>query len=84
MTLCWLLSELVDVSRQLGLQVCSLVLVDKVCLCQLVQHLLYFRIQRYSLSLVVSCTQLANSITHCLTVVSVVESSLLLLSDSLD
>ena len=78
-----LLTQLLDVTSQLALQVSSLVLVDDVDLSQLVQSLLNAGVQFDSCSLICSGAQLANSITHGLSVISVVESSLLLLTDSL-
>ena len=77
-----LLRQCVDVDRQLRFQVSCLVLVDDVNLSQLIQHLLYFREHACCLSLVGSSTKLTNRVTHCLSVVSVVESSLFLLTDS--
>ena len=78
-----LLAQLLDVTSQLALQVSSLVLVDDVNLSQLVQSLLNAGVQFDCCSLICCGAQLANSITHGLCVISVVESSLLLLTDSL-
>ena len=79
-----LLTELLDVLAQLRLEVCSLVLVDDVNLSQLVQSLLHAWVHCDSLFLVCCSTKLANCVTHCLSVVAVVKSSLLLLTDSLE
>ena len=62
----------------------SLVGVDDVDLGHLVQCLLYSGVHFDGSSLVGGSTQLANQITHGLSVVTIVESSLLLLTDSLD
>ena len=70
-------------TSQLALQVRGLVLVDDVNLGQLVQSLLNAGVHLDSCCLVCCGTQLAYSITHGLGVISVVESSLLLLTDSL-
>jgi len=77
------LSELLDMTSQLGLQVGSLVLVDDVHLSQLVQHLLDSGVLLLGLSLVGGSTQCAHSSAHSLCIVTVVEAALLLLTDSL-
>ena len=79
-----LLRQFVDVDRQLRLQVSSLVLVDDVNLSQLIQHLLYLWVHGNGFSLVCSCTELSNGVTHSLSVIAVMKSSLFFLSDSLD
>ena len=79
-----LLSQLLDVTSQLRLQVCSLILMNNVYLGELVQSLLNTWEQLDSCSLVFCSTQFAYSITHGLSVIPVVESSFLLLADSLD
>ena len=76
------LSQLVDVQSQLRLQVVSLVLVDNVCLSQLIQHLGDSGVHSNGFCLVCSSTELTNSISHGLTIISVVKSSCLFLSDS--
>ena len=78
------LAELVDVEHEAGLDVGCLVLVDGVALSELVKHLLYLGEKFYGFSLVGGSTELANSVTHGLSVVTVVESLLLLLTDSLE
>ena len=65
------------------LQISCLVLVDNVSLCQLVQHLLYNRVELNSLFLIRHATQLANSVTHSLCIISVVQGLNLVLTDSL-
>jgi len=75
--------QLVDLQSELRLQVGSLVLVDNVTLSQLVQHLLNNRVHLHCFFLIGHCTQLANSITHGLGVISVVQRSRLRLTDSL-
>ena len=78
------LAQLGNVASELRLQVRSFVLVDDVYLGQLIHTLLYVGLHVHSGSLVGVCADLANSITHGLRVVSVVQSSLLLLTDSLE
>ena len=68
---------------QTGLQVGSLILVNNVVLCQLVQHLLYFGIQSIGLLLVGHGTQFTNSVAHGLCIVVVVLSLFLVLTNSL-
>ena len=77
------LSELLDMTSQLGLEVGSLVLVNDVHLSQLIQHLLDSGVLLLGLSLVGSSTQCAYSSAHSLSIVTVVEAALLLLTDSL-
>ena len=76
------LSELVDVDCQLRLQVVSLVLVDNVCLSQFIQQFCNAWIHGCCGSLICSRTKFTNSISHGLTIISVVKSSFLFLSDS--
>ena len=64
------------------LQIGCLVLVDDIGLRQLVQHLLHGRIELGSLILIRHITQLANSITHSLCIVSVVQRPDFVLTDS--
>ena len=81
--MCGLLAELLDVECQLGLQVGSLVLVNDVDLCELVERLLNAGVHLCCDGLVGRGTKLAHCITHGLGVIAVVESSLLLLTDAL-
>lgn len=77
------LLEFCDVCAELRLQVCSLVLVDVVCLSELVQHLLNSGVHSLSFSLISGCAELTNCVTHGLSIVSVAQSSGFSLSDSL-
>ena len=77
------LSQLVDVKSEARLEVSGLVLVDNVGLSQLVQHLLYLRIQSDSLFLVGHSAELAHCVTHRLCVIVIVKRPFLLLADSL-
>ena len=56
---------------------------DDVALCELVQHLLYARIQLGSLVLVGHGTQFANSVAHGLCIVVIVQGFNFVLTDSL-
>ena len=76
------LSELLDITCELGFQVRSLILVNEVCLGELVEHLLHSGELLLGLSLLGSSTELADSCTHSLCVVAIVKTSLLLLTDS--
>ena len=77
-------TKLLDVACKLRLEVRSLVLVNDVHLCKLVEHLLYGGVHRLGLSLVCCCTQFTHSSAHSLCIVAVVEATLLLLADSLE
>ena len=77
------LGQLCDVLSKTRLQVSSLVLMNNVDLSQLVQKLLYCRIELCSLLLVSHVAQLANGIAHSLCIVLVMQSLLLVLTDSL-
>ena len=77
------LSQCCNVPAERSFQVGCLVLVDDIGLSQFVQHLLYGRIELYSLFLVRQIAQLANSITHGLSIVSVVQRLDFVLTDSL-
>lgn len=77
------LAELVDMLCQTRLQVCSFVSVDDVGLGQLVQHLLYHGELLSSLVLVSGSAELANSVTHRLCIVLVMQSLHLGLANSL-
>lgn len=76
------LSQLVDVESQLRLQVAGLVLVDYVLLCQLVQQACNARIHSHSRSLICRSTKFSDCISHRLSIISVMQSSFLFLSDS--
>ena len=78
------LSELGDMLSQTRLQVSSLVCVDNVYLSQLVQKFLNSRIKLNSLFLVCHIAQLTDGIAHSLCIVLIVQSLLLVLTDSLD
>jgi hypothetical protein len=78
------LRELLDVLRELALEVGSLVLVDEVGLSQLVEHLLHDGILLLSLGLVGCGAELADGSAHRLAIVAIVEAALLLLTDSLE
>ena len=78
-----LLAELLDVLHQFALQVGSLVLVNDIGLCQFIKGFLNTGIHLNCNGLIGRSTKLAHRITHGLCVVSVVESSLLLLTDAL-
>ena len=56
---------------------------NKVGLCQLVQHLLDYGILLLGLGLLGRGTQTAHSCTHSLSIVAVMEAALLFLTDSL-
>ena len=75
-------AELLDVTGELRLEIRSLILVNEVCLCQFVQHLLHSGELLFCLGLFGGSTELANCCTHCLSVVAVVKTTLLLLTDS--
>lgn len=77
------LSQCSYVLAESRLQISCLVLVDNVSLCQLVQHLLYNRVELNSLFLIRHATQLAYSVTHSLCIISVVQGLNLVLTDSL-
>ena len=76
------LAQLFDVKAEARLQVCSLVFVDDVHLCELVQHLLNSGVHLHSLFLVCCSAQLANSVAHRLCIISVMQVSHFVLTDS--
>ena len=77
-----LFAQTFDMLCQLRLEVGRLVLVDDVGLSQFVQHFLHCGIHFNCFLLVRHSAKLANSITHCLGVVPVVQGSRLRLTDS--
>lgn len=77
------LSELVNVLSELRLEVCSLVGVDDVTLSELIQHLSSLREHSSSFCFVGSLAEIANEVTHGLSVVAVQKVALLSLADSL-
>lgn len=69
------LGQLIDVIHHTALNVSCLILVNNVLFSKLIQHLLHFR-QKFYGSCFVSCSaELTNRITHCLGVISVVQSA---------
>lgn len=69
------LCQTINVELKARLDVGCFVLVDNVVLGKLVQHLLHLRQKFYSGCLVSSSAEFANSVTHSLSVVSVVQSA---------
>ena len=66
------LSQFLDMASQLRLEVASLILVDDIGLCKLVEHLLHGRILFFSFGLFSSSTELAHGSAHSLGIVAVV------------
>ena len=75
--------QLLDVASELRLEVRSLVLVDDVALGELVKHLLDEWELLLGIGLVCSSTETTHSDTHVASVVAIVQTTLLLLTDSL-
>ena len=79
----WKLCKAVDVEHEAALDVCGLVLVDRVVLSELVEHLLYFGKHLYCGSLVGGSAELASGVTHGLGIITVVETTSGSLTDAL-
>ena len=78
------LRHAVDLAREAGLQVGSLVAVDDICLGQFVEHFLHGGIELRSFFLIGHGTQFAHGVAHCLGVILVVKLALLVLADSFE
>lgn len=77
------LGKAVDVEHEAALDVRSLVLVNRIVLGELVEHLLYLGEHLYGSSLVGGSAELAYGITHGLCIVTVVETTSGSLADAL-
>jgi hypothetical protein len=69
------LSQFAHVNHEARLDVSGLVLVDDVRLSELIEHLLYFRKKFNCYSFVGSSAELANCVTHSLSVVTIVQAT---------
>ncbi len=78
-----MLLQAVHMVGQLGLQVGGFVLMDDMALGQFVEHSNHFRIKIRGFLFVSGLSQLLNRITRCLCIITIMQPSLLGLSDSL-